>query len=154
MSASDEAVTAAVAAAEAAADKLAVDVVAIDVSARLALTDVFVIASGTNDRQVRAVVEAVEDRLRENLGRRPTRREGERDGRWVLLDYADLVVHVQHVEERQFYDLERLWKDSPRIELPEHARGRPAGTVDEPEDPDDPDSYLGGMRVYRPGGEV
>jgi ribosome-associated protein len=146
VTATDEAVRTAVAAAEAAADKLAIDVVAIDVSDRLAITDVFVVASASNDRQVRAVVENVEDRLRD-AGVDRVRREGERDGRWVLLDYADVVVHVMHVEDRAFYGLERLWKDCPAIALPESARGRPAGTVDV-EDPDD--ELIGGMRPYRP----
>ncbi len=83
----------------------------------------FVLASAPNDRQVRAIVDGVEDRLRE-LGAKPVRREGEKDGRWVLIDYAEIVVHVQHAEERQYYSLERLWKDCPVIALPEHAWGR------------------------------
>jgi ribosome-associated protein len=104
----------ALAAANAAADKLATDIVLIDVSDRLAITDVFVIATGNNERQVEAIVDAVEEKLR-LVGSKPLRREGRRDGRWVLLDYADVVVHVQHVEERVFYSLERLWKDCPFI---------------------------------------
>jgi len=122
--ASARSVELAVAAAEAAADKLASDVVALDVSEQLVITDVFVVASAANDRQVRAVVEAVEERLL-TFGAKPVRREGERDGRWVLLDYADIVVHVQHAEEREYYSLERLWRDCPVVELPESARGRP-----------------------------
>lgn len=129
MTASDRAVELATAAAEAAADKLATDVVALDVSAQLVITDVFVLASAPNDRQVRAIVDGVEDRLRE-LGSKPVRREGEKDGRWVLIDYAEIVVHVQHAEEREFYALERLWKDCPVIPLPEHARGRPGAQQD------------------------
>jgi ribosome-associated protein len=105
------------AAAEAAADKLATDLVAFDVSEQLVITDAFLLCSAANDRQVKAVVDAVEDRLR-TLDAKPVRREGERDGRWVLLDYADIVVHVQHSEERAFYALERLWRDCPLIELP------------------------------------
>ena len=104
-------------AARAAADKLAKDVVAFDVSDQLAITDAFLIASGGNDRQVRAIVDEVEDRLRE-AGAKPIRREGERDGRWVLIDYGDIVVHVQHEEAREFYALERLWRDCPSIPLP------------------------------------
>jgi ribosome-associated protein len=123
VTASAHAVELAVAAAEAAADKLATDVVALDVSGQLVITDVFVVASAPNDRQVRAIVDGVEDRLRE-LGAKPVRREGEKDGRWVLLDYAEIVVHVQHAQERQYYALERLWKDCPVVPLPEHARGR------------------------------
>lgn len=116
MTASARAVELAVAAAEAASDKLAEDILAFDVSDQLAITDIFVLCSASNDRQVRAVVDEVELRLR-GLGERPVRREGEREGRWVLLDYAEIVVHVQHSEERLFYALERLWKDCPRIEF-------------------------------------
>jgi ribosome-associated protein len=101
-------------AASAASDKLATDIVLIDVSERLAITDIFVIATGNNERQVEAIVEEVEEQLR-RAGAKPLRREGRRDGRWVLLDYADIVVHVQHAEERVFYSLERLWKDCPFI---------------------------------------
>ena len=79
--------------------------------------DAFLLASATNDRQVKAIVDEVEDKLRE-VGAKPIRREGERDGRWVLIDYGEIVVHVQHEEERQFYALERLWRDCPTIELP------------------------------------
>lgn len=114
MTATDEAQTLALAAAKAAADKLASDIVLIDVSDRLAITDVFVVATGNNERQVEAIVDAVEERLR-LAGSKPVRREGRRDGRWVLLDYGDIVVHVQHAEERVFYSLERLWKDCPFI---------------------------------------
>ena len=104
-------------AARAASDKLATDIVAFDVSDQLVITDAFLLCSAANDRQVRAVVDEIEDRLRA-LGAKPVRREGERDGRWVLLDYADIVVHVQHTEERAFYALERLWRDCPLIDLP------------------------------------
>ena len=118
MSATDRAVRLAAAAAEAAADKLATDIVAVDVSEQLAITDVFVLCSAPNDRQVRAIVDEVELRL-SRLGAKPVRREGEREGRWVLLDYIDVVVHVQHAEERAYYALERLWKDCPDVPLPE-----------------------------------
>jgi ribosome-associated protein len=101
-------------AANAASDKLATDIVLIDVSERLVITDVFVIATGSNERQVEAIVDEVEEKLR-RAGVKPLRREGRRDGRWVLLDYSDIVVHVQHTEERVFYSLERLWKDCPTI---------------------------------------
>lgn len=110
-----------VAAAEAAADKLADDVLAFDVGEQLVITDAFVLCSAPNDRQVRAIVDAVEERLR-GMGARPVRREGEREGRWVLLDYVDVVVHVQHAEERAYYSLERIWKDCPLVELPEEVR--------------------------------
>ena len=105
----------------AAADKLASDLVILDVSEQLVITDCFVLASAPNDRQVRSVVDAVEEKLLQ-LGAKPVRREGERDGRWVLLDYVDIVVHVQHSEERTYYSLERLWKDCPELPLPDEAR--------------------------------
>lgn len=106
-------------AAEAAGDKLADDILAYDVSEQLVITDAFLLCSAPNDRQVRAIVDEVEKRLREEAGAKPVRREGEREGRWVLLDYADVIVHIQHEEDRMFYALERLWKDCPLIGLPE-----------------------------------
>jgi ribosome-associated protein len=107
-------------AALAAADKLAHDIVAYDVSDQLAITDAFLLCSGANDRQVRAILDEVELRLRQ-AGATLVRREGEREGRWVLLDYLDVVVHVQNKEERLYYALERIWKDCPTIPLPEAA---------------------------------
>jgi ribosome-associated protein len=104
-------------AAQAASDKLAENIVAFDVSEQLVITDAFLICSAPNDRQVRAVVDEVEEKLRQ-IGAKPIRREGERDGRWVLIDYSDIVVHVQHEEDRSFYALERLWRDCPVIDLP------------------------------------
>jgi len=121
LTASARSVELAEAAVSAAADKLASDLVILDVSDQLVITDCFVLASAPNDRQVRAVVDAIEERLLE-LGTKPVRREGERDGRWVLLDYVDIVVHVQHSEERTYYSLERLWKDCPELPLPDAAR--------------------------------
>ena len=114
MTATERAVELATEAALAAADKLATDVVAIDVSEQLVITDVFLLAAAPNDRQVRAIVEAIEERLLKSAVK-PVRREGEREGRWVLLDFGELVVHVQHAEEREFYALDRLWKDCPRV---------------------------------------
>ena len=108
--------------ARAASDKLATDLLAFDVSEQLAITDAFLLASGANDRQVKAIVDEIEDKLRE-IGSKPVRREGERDGRWVLIDYGEIVVHVQHSEERQFYALERLWRDCPIIALPAEVHG-------------------------------
>jgi ribosome-associated protein len=105
-------------AAEAAADKLASVIIGYDVSEQLVITDAFLLCSARNDRQVRAIVDEIEERMR-RAGAKPVRREGEREGRWVLLDYVDLVIHVQQEEERVFYALERLWKDCPRIALPE-----------------------------------
>jgi ribosome-associated protein len=117
VTASDHALELAIVAARAASGKLANDVIAIDVSEHLVITDVFVLASAPNDRQVKAIVEGVEVALNA-IGIKPIRREGERDGRWVLLDYGEIVVHVQHEEERVFYALERLWRDCPTIPLP------------------------------------
>ena len=117
MTATDYAVGLVHVAARAASDKIAQHIVAFDVSEQLAITDAFVLASAGNERQVGAIVEEVEDKLRE-AGAKPIRREGHREGRWVLLDYGDIVVHVQHEDERQFYALERLWRDCPLIELP------------------------------------
>jgi ribosome-associated protein len=129
MTATEHALLLTRAAAEAAADKLARDVVAFDVSEQLAITDVFLICSASNDRQVRAVVDAVEERLL-TLQTRPVRREGQAEGRWVLLDYAEIVVHVQHEDERAFYSLERLWRDCPMIPLPAGAATGSTGTVE------------------------
>ncbi len=116
MTAAPESVAAARIAGAAAAEKLATDVVAIDVSEQLAITDVFVIASADNERQGNSIVDEVEDKMRE-AGFKPARREGAREGRWALLDYVDLVVHILHADEREFYALERLWKDCPAVDL-------------------------------------
>jgi ribosome-associated protein len=114
--ASERAVELALAAAQAAADKKAQDVVLIDVADQMAITDVFLVASAPNERQVQAIVDAIEESLMALPDKaKPARREGERAGRWVLLDYVDIVVHVQHTEEREFYSLDRLWKDCPTI---------------------------------------
>ena len=118
MTATDHAIELVTTAARAGGEKKGEQIVAFDVSEQLAITDAFLIISASNERQVGAIVDAVEDALRE-AGAKPIRREGQRDGRWVLLDYGDIVVHVQHEEERQFYALERLWRDCPAIELPE-----------------------------------
>ena len=118
MTATDRAVELVKIAASAAADKLATDIIAYDVSEQLVITDAFLLCAAANDRQVKAVVDEIEDKLR-LAGAKPARREGEREGRWVLLDYLDIVIHIQHAEERVFYALERLWKDCPVIPLPE-----------------------------------
>ena len=86
----------------------------LDVSEPLVITDYFVICSGSNERQVRAIAEEVERACRA-LGVRPLRREGEREARWILLDFVDFVVHVFLHAEREFYDLERLWRDAPVV---------------------------------------
>lgn len=137
MTASQRALELATAAAQAAADKKAQDIVIIDVADQLVITDAFLLASAPNERQVLAIVDAIEERLL-NLPERakPVRREGEREGRWVLLDYVDVVVHVQHTEEREYYALDRLWKDCPIIpfvdrDLVDAEAGAGAGTATE-----------------------
>lgn len=122
MTATPRAVDLAIAAARAASALKAEEIIALDVSEQLVLTDVFLIASGTNERQVGAIVDAIEEALHK-LGAKPIRREGKAAGRWVLIDFGEVVVHVQHAEDRVYYALERLWKDCPVIDLPEDARG-------------------------------
>ncbi|WP_320066627.1 ribosome silencing factor [Micromonospora sp. RTGN7] len=118
MSVSERAYELAMVAAQAAADKKAEDIVIIDVGEQLAITDAFLVASAPSERQVAAIVDAIEERLLELPEKaKPVRREGERGGRWVLLDYLDMVVHVQHTEEREFYGLDRLWKDCPQVQF-------------------------------------
>lgn len=129
MTATPEAVALAQAAAAAAVDKLADDVRAFDVSEHLAITDIFVLASAANDRQVKSIVDEVERQLLA-LGSKPARREGDRDAHWVLLDYIDVVVHVMHTEDREYYSLERLWKDCPAVPLPERPLLQPPRAAD------------------------
>ncbi len=107
-------------AAKAADSKQAEDLVALDVSGPLPLTDIFLLASARNERNVLAIADEVEDKLAE-AGTKALRREGRNEARWVLLDFGDLVVHVFHQEDRAYYSLERLWKDCPvvPIELPQ-----------------------------------
>ena len=126
MTATARAVELARIAAEAAAEKLASDIIAYDVSEQLVITDVFLLCSAANDRQIRAIVDEIEEKMRQ-AGAKPVRREGERERRWVLLDYLDVVIHVQHAEERVYYALERLWKDCPRVPLPEPVGVAPRG---------------------------
>lgn len=118
MSATAQAVELAKVAAVAAADKKAQDIVVLDVSERTDQTDCFVIVSGNNERQVQAISDEVEERLRV-AGSKPAHREGIREGRWVLLNFRDIVVHVQLTEVRGEFGLERLWKDCPRLDFPE-----------------------------------
>lgn len=103
-------------AAQAAADKKANAVTVLDVGDLLSITDHFLICSGSNDRQVRTIADEIVDRLRDREVR-PIRREGEREGGWILIDYGPFVVHVFTDEVRAYYDLERLWKDAPRLDL-------------------------------------
>jgi ribosome-associated protein len=103
-------------AARAADSKQADDLVALDVSEPLALTDIFLLASGRNERNVVAIAGEIEDKMIE-AGVKPLRREGRSEGRWILLDFGDIIAHVFHEEDRQFYSLERLWSDCPAIAL-------------------------------------
>ena len=103
-------------AARAADDKQADDLVALDVSGPLPLTDVFLLATGRSERNVVAIAGEIEDKMLE-AGARTLRREGRAEGRWILLDFGDVVVHVFHDEDRQYYSLERLWSDCPAIPL-------------------------------------
>ncbi|TQR85436.1 ribosome silencing factor [Mycobacterium hodleri] len=122
MTANAEAIHMATIAAKAASAKLADDIVVIDVSDQLVITDCFVVASASNDRQVNAIVDEVEEKMR-LAGYKPARREGTREGRWVLLDYIDIVAHIQHQDERNFYALDRLWRDCPVIPVELDAPG-------------------------------
>ena len=128
MTASAEAIQMATVAAPAAAAKLADDVVVIDVSGQLVITDCFVIASASNERQVNAIVDEVEEKMR-LAGYKPARREGAREGRWMLLDYVDIVVHIQHQDERNFYALDRLWRDCPVVPVDLDAATRGAAAM-------------------------
>ena len=103
-------------AALAADSKQAEDLVALDVSGPLPLTDIFLLATGRNERNVVAIAGEIEDKMIE-AGAKPLRREGRQEGRWILLDFGDVVVHVFHEEDRMYYSLERLWKDCPAITL-------------------------------------
>lgn len=119
MPATEKAIELAKAAAAAAAEVNAENIIAIDVADRLALTDIFLVASAASERQVRGIVDRIEDNLRRDFQISAVRREGYEDLRWVLVDFGDIVVHIQHEEDREFYDLERLWKDCEFIALPE-----------------------------------
>ena len=130
MTASPEAILMSTVAARAAATKLADDIVVIDVSGQLVITDCFVIASAGNERQVNAVVDEVEDSMR-LAGYKPARREGTREGRWVLLDYVDIVVHIQHQDERNVYALDRLWRDCPLVPVDLDDLDQPTGGENE-----------------------
>jgi len=117
MSASTTAHDLAVLASIAASDKFATDIVALDVSEHMPLTDVFVMATGRSERMVQSIANEVDDRLTE-AGYSSLRKEGQTEGRWILLDFGHIIVHVFHEEERLFYQLERLWRDCPVVELP------------------------------------
>jgi len=116
MTATNQAVAATQIAADAALDKLAENVVGLDVSSHLALTDVFLLASGRTERQVAAISDGIEEKMLE-AGYKLLRREGKTLARWILLDFGDVIVHVMHEEDRMFYSLERLWNDCPLVKI-------------------------------------
>ncbi|MFC5281081.1 ribosome silencing factor [Arcanobacterium canis] len=119
MSATPESIDMAIVAARAASDMKATSIVAIDVSERLVLTDAFVVVSGSSERQVRSLVDSIEENMHK-AGHKRVRREGmEGEAHWVLIDFGAVMVHVQQDEDREFYALEKLWADCPQIELPE-----------------------------------
>ena len=98
-------------------DKKAYDIVALDVRELTVITDTMLIASGRNALQVRAMADELEEKMTE-AGYEPIRKEGQRDGRWVVLDYGTVLVHIFHTEEREFYRLDKLWEnDTNRIQL-------------------------------------
>ena len=119
MPATDTAKELARTAAQAASDRLATDITAIDVADNLVLTDAFVIASASNERQVHAVVDNIEEQLLRRHQIKPIRREGTGENRWVLVDFGDITVHVVHEDDREYYGLDKLWGDCATIELPE-----------------------------------
>lgn len=116
MTATQKAIQVANIAASAAADKLAENIIALDVTDPMPLTDVFLLASGRNERQVASIADEIEFRLLE-AGVKYLRREGKETGRWILLDFGDVICHVMHEEDRMYYSLERLWKDCPVVKL-------------------------------------
>ena len=116
----DERIRAAV---HAAGERKALDTVVLDLREIASFTDFFVITSGTNVRQVQAIADAVQEHLRKDLGVKPARVEGYNSAEWVLLDYGDFIFHVFEEKSRRFYDLERLWRDAARVQLPGDAPG-------------------------------
>ncbi|MFM1957602.1 MAG: hypothetical protein RLZ41_1001 [Actinomycetota bacterium] len=116
MTATQKAIQVANIAASAAADKLAENIIALDVTDPMPLTDVFLLASGRNERQVASIADEIEFKLLE-AGVKYLRREGKETGRWILLDFGDVICHVMHEEDRMYYSLERLWKDCPVVKL-------------------------------------
>lgn len=105
-----------------ASEKKAVNIVALDLREIASFTEFFVITSGTNQRQVQAIADEIEEQLKKQLKQRPVRIEGYNTAEWVLMDYGDFVVHIFEQKSREFYDLERLWRDAKKVELPEESR--------------------------------
>ena len=116
MTATQKAIQVANIAAAAAADKLAENLIALDVTDPMPLTDIFLLASGRNERQGASIADEIEFKLLE-AGVKYLRREGKETGRWILLDFGDVVCHIMHEEDRMYYSLERLWKDCPVVKL-------------------------------------
>ena len=102
-----------------ASEKKAFDMVALDLRDITSFTEFFIIASGSNQRQVQAIADEINEQLKKQLATRPVRIEGYNSADWVLLDYGDFVVHIFNGESREFYDLARLWRDARRVEIPE-----------------------------------
>ena len=101
-----------------AAEKKAVDMIALDLREIASFTEFFIIASGTNQRQVQAIADEINEQLKKQIQRRPVRIEGYNSAEWVLVDYGDFIVHIFNKEAREFYDLARLWRDARKVELP------------------------------------
>jgi len=114
---------------ELADDKKAIDIVELAVRDAVGYTDYFLICSGNTERQVKAIHDGIHQGLKDDHGLLPRRVEGLAEARWVLMDYLDIVIHVQHADERAFYALERLWKDCPQIQLPEPVGARSGGSA-------------------------
>lgn len=137
MTASENAIALTRAAAKAADDRQATEQIGLDVSETLPYADVFLVASGRNERMVLSIAEEIEDKLREEFQVKALRKEGTELGRWVLLDFGDLVVHVFHEEEREYYSLERLWRDAPVVPLGLVDADAPAAAADAADDTED-----------------
>jgi ribosome-associated protein len=102
-----------------ASEKKAFDLVALDLREIASFTEFFIIASGANQRQVQAIADEIDEKLRKDLGSRPVRTEGYSSADWVLMDYGDFIVHIFEQKAREFYDLERLWRDATKVAIPE-----------------------------------
>jgi ribosome-associated protein len=103
-----------------ASEKKAFDLVGLDLREVASFTEFFIIASGTNQRQVQAIADEIEEQLKKQLKSKPVRTEGYTTAEWVLMDYGDFIVHIFEQKAREFYDLERLWRDAKKVELPEN----------------------------------
>jgi ribosome-associated protein len=103
-----------------AAEKKATEIIALDLRQIASFAEFFVIATGANQRQVQAISDEIEDKLKKQLGTRPVRVEGRSSAEWVLMDYGDFIVHIFNKEAREFYDLERLWRDAGHVALPDN----------------------------------